>query len=759
MKAFDVTKIMLGCLLWISSSALYGQYVVESITHATNGLCNGAIIVTVDPENAPHAYEWTYNGQTFDNNQPIIFNLCAGKYTVFINDGYGCEWVLDAEVLQASGCFLESAQVGSHIKNACKDRKDGRIELLLAQDESYTYTWDNGATGPILNNVAPGEYCVVISDPNAEDCFQHACFEVQEIPDCNITGNGYLIVNEVSNGADGQTEYVELLVLSDGTCNPVDLRGYILDDNNGDFSDETHGICNTGISAGHNRFKHIDQWATVLPGSKIIVYKPSAINPSIILPDDPKDVNGDLVYVLPLSAPYFEGTHQFPSYADPYSYPASATYSTPKWAYMSLNDAKDAMQIRLPNGRYIHGVSYGGDSFMSGGPDDLLITTAAAGDKVIAFQDGFHGSKVNFTVKTADGLSQTPGAANSTANENFITALTCTDPLVIVNEFSYGESASQGFIELLVLGNGNCSSLNLRNYIVDDNNGDFSIALAGSGISSGHLRFPATVAWGSIPAGSLIVIYNPKDRNPNLPAEDDPTDANQDGVYILPVTDLVGRGDAPTQNSADYANTQNLGEAKWAYLEFFNYGDAVQLRYPEGNYCHGLSYGSSGTINGGLDSLMVSGDKAIGNSYIFSDGNPRIVSNFQAVIAPEFETPGAPNNTANEAYITGLCTAASFLQANSRSGSFNPNLTATIYPNPFTDFVSIDLKADEAQEVTVKLVDFMGRVLYERKEGLVKGNNHMLLNFKDQLTDGVYYISIGDNELPLFEEKIIRMKK
>ncbi len=50
-----------------------------------------------------------------------------------------------------------------------------------------------------------------------------------------MAGHAQLIINELSQGPSGNKEYVELLVTGTPTCggaNTVDLRGWIIDDNN-----------------------------------------------------------------------------------------------------------------------------------------------------------------------------------------------------------------------------------------------------------------------------------------------------------------------------------------------------------------------------------------------------------------------------------------------------------------------------------------------------------------------------------------------
>src|SRR3990172_7211497 len=71
-----------------------------------------------------------------------------------------------------------------------------------------------------------------------------------------------IIINEVSQGADGSKEYVEMLVIGNGVCNScVDIRGWIFDDNNG-WHASPIGI-GQGIAPGCMRFAYDPQWACV----------------------------------------------------------------------------------------------------------------------------------------------------------------------------------------------------------------------------------------------------------------------------------------------------------------------------------------------------------------------------------------------------------------------------------------------------------------------------------------------------------------
>lgn len=251
---------------------------------------------------------------------------------------------------------------------------------------------------------------------------------------------------------------------------------------------------------------------------------------------------------------------------------------------------------------------------------------------------------------------------------------------LVVNEVSNGPAGSQEYFELIVVGpdlNPNCGPIDIRGWIVDDNNGDFSCgACAGTGIAAGHYRFGNQAIWANVPTGSMIVLYDPAVKNPKVPA-DDPTDTSPaDGVYILPTShaSLEGSvlpcaaGNIPLPLGACGSCTGNAGYASACYTAGFNgtnaglrnTGDAAQVRRADGSYFHGIGYGTGGSlINGGPDALFFLGD---GTTRYYSltnlvDDNFRSISNFASgTVASNGESPGLPNSVNNAAWILTLQT-------------------------------------------------------------------------------------------------------
>jgi hypothetical protein len=237
---------------------------------------------------------------------------------------------------------------------------------------------------------------------------------------------------------------------------------------------------------------------------------------------------------------------------------------------------------------------------------------------------------------------------------------TCIGPLI--NEVSNGATGNKKYIELLVCGPP-CGTVDLRLWKIDDNNGvlmnGFGTDQAGSGASAGHLRFSNAAQWAAVPVGSLIVIYNQADVNPLLPPAD-PSDASpNDEVYVLPANSLLLEGCSTTPDpagSANYAVGCAFGAANWNYVTTRNQGDAVQTRDPQGHYFHGISYGPDAlAMNaGGIDGLRISLLDHTGRVIFFNNGNERLAANFTSAVVAGNETPGAPNNAANLAYMDGL---------------------------------------------------------------------------------------------------------
>lgn len=236
---------------------------------------------------------------------------------------------------------------------------------------------------------------------------------------------------------------------------------------------------------------------------------------------------------------------------------------------------------------------------------------------------------------------------------------------LVVNEFSQGASGNKEYIELVVKGTRTCndSCTDIRGWMFDDNNGWYG----GTAISPGSFRFKNDPNWACVPYGALIVIYNGGDVNANLPA-DDPTDADNDNVYVLPIASayLEMHNTIPSGGSMDYPASGWGPSTTWTNIALNNTNDAVQVIDPANltaSY-HAVSYGSGVVAPVHISS---SGSQKV---YYLSNDQFNVSAAWTAGNVPADETPGQPNSTANATWINGMLNGA--------AGGVSSNDTLTV---------------------------------------------------------------------------------
>ena len=279
-----------------------------------------------------------------------------------------------------------------------------------------------------------------------------------------------VVLNEFSQGVNNAS-YLELVVVGlPGTT--VDLRGWIIDDNSGIFSGG-YGT-QLGIADGHIKFSNSCTWEKVPVGSVIVIYvndqtggtpvKNDKIT-SLGLADDPTDANLDYVYVVGVNFyntgscssaatnNYFSSDCNLPSNTSYDSY-IPATYVNPDMGTVQFRNSGDAVQLRDPAGTYFMGLSYGDKgSSSSCGSCDIIVSNhpdyatygsnalyfSGTSNKTYAFvntNDNDYRNVSNWTktTSTSPNALETPGSANSAANQTWINSLRGNFDVVMDNQ-------------------------------------------------------------------------------------------------------------------------------------------------------------------------------------------------------------------------------------------------------------------------------------------------------------------------------------
>ncbi len=146
------------------------------------GICDGYIeILNFSGGTAPYTYAWSNGVATAANP-----NLCAGNYSVTVNDANGCDstW---------SYMITEPTQIQANlvtVDESCGGANDGSATASPTGGAgTYTFAWSTGASGNPLTGLTAGNYDVTITD--ADGC--------NIIEPFTIGAGGNIAVNPTTN--------------------------------------------------------------------------------------------------------------------------------------------------------------------------------------------------------------------------------------------------------------------------------------------------------------------------------------------------------------------------------------------------------------------------------------------------------------------------------------------------------------------------------------------------------------------------------
>lgn len=201
-----VTNTATGCTKADTAAVTQTPALNASISASQNVACNGgntgSATVAGSGGKAPYAFAWSNNANT-----PQINNIAAGTYTATITDADNCTatasvTITQPPVLAPNATATGETSVGANDGTATANPSGGV--------PGYTYTWNTGDNTPTINDLAPGNYTISITDAN--NCiasqtvtvasFSCAGFETNMIsqnPSCNGFSDGSASVT-VSGG-------------------------------------------------------------------------------------------------------------------------------------------------------------------------------------------------------------------------------------------------------------------------------------------------------------------------------------------------------------------------------------------------------------------------------------------------------------------------------------------------------------------------------------------------------------------------------
>lgn len=155
------------CSVTASYSITQPPVLTASISGIVDAFCNGSsdgsLTTTVLGGVQPYSYLWS-NSATTQN----LINVVAGNYSVTATDANGC-------TTTASGTINEPAplNVSLSVTNpTCSGASNGSISVTSSGGQpAYTYLWSTGDNTATINNIAEGNYNVLVLDVNG--CFRN----------------------------------------------------------------------------------------------------------------------------------------------------------------------------------------------------------------------------------------------------------------------------------------------------------------------------------------------------------------------------------------------------------------------------------------------------------------------------------------------------------------------------------------------------------------------------------------------------------
>ncbi|MBM3430536.1 MAG: hypothetical protein FJX99_06090, partial [Bacteroidetes bacterium] len=235
-----------------------------------------------------------------------------------------------------------------------------------------------------------------------------------------------LIINEFSNGPFDEQEYIEFIVVDDdafydcGNTTPpcIDIRGWIIDDNNG-----YHGP--DGIAGGCNRFSYDPFWQCIPLGTIITVYNNA--QPNISLPPiDLSMTDNNCRLVIPINnTQLFDNNTNTPG-AIACSYPTTGWIAGGIWSRIGMRNDGDCARLVNLAGCEVASLCYGDVDlntqiyFAGNGANNVWYFNG--GNPIIQsnWSEGCADNETTLDAGSCGIDNQTPGAANNALNSAYI---------------------------------------------------------------------------------------------------------------------------------------------------------------------------------------------------------------------------------------------------------------------------------------------------------------------------------------------------
>ena len=196
----------------------FGQINIRDFSNQTTGLPETIMVSRNDETSVPVvsggvSYEWSSSQgialSCVSCIAPSFTTDTTGFINVLITDENGCEFFSSSLILTEEIEIEELQSFISFRAPSCQGFNDGFAEvLIIGGTPPFEVTWDDGSTEVNRNNLAEGEYQVVVRDANNQNFQISASILAQSLPtidinvqDATCTNDG-IISLDITNGIE-----------------------------------------------------------------------------------------------------------------------------------------------------------------------------------------------------------------------------------------------------------------------------------------------------------------------------------------------------------------------------------------------------------------------------------------------------------------------------------------------------------------------------------------------------------------------------
>lgn len=180
----------MGCMDLIGTVTINEPSPLSLSPSVTNESFPNACDGTIDPTNTTGGtpgYTWELydcSNNFISSGTGIFTGLCAGCYTICTIDANGCQSCTQVSV--GGGCNMTATYTATNV--SCNGACDGSASFNITNGTPpFTYTWCDGTTGPINQNLCAGICQVTIAD--ASGCIVNLTIQITQPPLLNLSAS------------------------------------------------------------------------------------------------------------------------------------------------------------------------------------------------------------------------------------------------------------------------------------------------------------------------------------------------------------------------------------------------------------------------------------------------------------------------------------------------------------------------------------------------------------------------------------------